>query len=87
MKTILLIAMCLVFFAVVQGQEREINPGQSDITPPEFLGKNFEMLTQGKPCESLNDYLRGCACYPDECIKGYSRRDTDCILCDKQPVA
>jgi tetratricopeptide (TPR) repeat protein len=69
MKTILLIAMCLAFFAVVQGQEREINPGQSDITPPEFHGKNFEMFTQDKPCASLNDYLRGCACYPDESIK------------------
>jgi hypothetical protein len=68
MKTIFLFALCLVFSALAWGQEKSLNPGQSEMIPPEFSGKNFEMLTQGKPCESLNDYLRGCTCYPDECI-------------------
>lgn len=69
MKTIILFAMCLVFFAVAPGQERDLNPGQREVIPPEFNGKNFEMLLQGKTCSSLNDYLRGCVYYPDECIK------------------
>lgn len=68
MKTFFLFAFCLVFSAMVWSQEKSLNPGQSEMIPPEFNGKNFEMLTQGKPCASLNDYLRGCACYPDECI-------------------
>jgi hypothetical protein len=69
MKTIFLFALCLVFSAMATGQDRILNPGQDEVTQPEFNGKNFEMLTQGKPCASLNDYLRGCACYPEECIK------------------
>lgn len=69
MKTIFLFALCLVFSAMATGQDRNLNPGPQDVTLPEFSGKNFEMLTQGKPCASLNDYLRGCAFYPDECIK------------------
>jgi hypothetical protein len=69
MKTIILFALCLVFSAMATGQEKNLHPGQDEVTPPEFNGKNFEMLTQGKTCTSLNDYLRGCACYPDECIK------------------
>lgn len=69
MKTIFLFAFCLVFSAMATGQEKKLNPALKDMTLPEFNGKNFEMLTQGKNCTSLNDYLRSCACYPDECIK------------------
>jgi hypothetical protein len=69
MKTIFLFAFCLVFCAMAIGQEKKLNPDLKDLTLPEFNGKNFEMLTQGKPCASLNDYLRGCLCYPNECIK------------------
>lgn len=69
MKTIFFVVMCLVYSAIAQGQERDLNSGQNDITPPEFNGKNFEILAQGKTCNSLNDYLHGCVCYPDECIE------------------
>jgi hypothetical protein len=69
MKTINVLAMCLALSVFTVAQEMDLNPESKNVTPPQFNGKKFEMLTMGKECNSLEDYLRGCACYPEECIK------------------
>jgi tetratricopeptide (TPR) repeat protein len=69
MKTIILIAMCLAVSAIAFAQERILDPVKQNVILPQFEGRKFELLTQGEPCGSLEDYLRGCVCYPDECIK------------------
>jgi tetratricopeptide (TPR) repeat protein len=69
MKTIILFAMSLAVSVFTDAQERSLNAEGQNVTPPQFSGKKFELLNMGKECNSLEDYLRGCACYPEECIK------------------
>jgi hypothetical protein len=69
MKTIILIAVCLAISAIALTQERNLDEGTQNVIPPQFEGGKFELLTQGEKCGSLEDYLRGCVCYPEECIR------------------
>lgn len=59
MKTILVVFICLAFFLVSFGQNK----------PPKFETKKYVMITGDKSCESINDYLRNCVGYPDECLQ------------------
>lgn len=59
MKTIFVVIICLAFFAVSFGQDK----------PPIFEVKKYAMVAQDQKCESINDYLRNCLCYPYDCLK------------------
>jgi hypothetical protein len=69
MKTIILFAICLALSVFTVAQEKVSNSDSQNVTLPQFNGKKFDLLNMGRECNSLEDYLRGCACYPDECIK------------------
>jgi hypothetical protein len=69
MKTIFLAALCLAVAAIGAAQQRDADPGTQNVIPPRFEGKKFESLAMGKDCHTLEDYLRGCVCYPTECIE------------------
>lgn len=69
MKTLFLIAVCLAVAAMAAAKEQNPDREEQHVILPQFDGKKFELLTMGKECNSLEDYLRGCACYPEECIK------------------
>ncbi len=69
MKTLFLIAVCLAVAAMAAAQEQHPDREEQHVILPQFDGKKFELLTTGTECNSLEDYLRGCACYPEECIK------------------
>jgi tetratricopeptide (TPR) repeat protein len=69
MKTFFLTALCLALVAIGAAQQRDADPGTQNVIPARFEGQKFESLAMGKDCHTLDDYLRGCVCYPTECIK------------------